>query len=216
MMRACESCALSCCWVARHGGSGTGFGGRTEQESRRAQGCPRSSDRERISVWRMELPPGHSSPVIGGGRIYLTGGRARSALHVLPGTGSGRILWKREAPRSRREKLHSLNNPASPTPVTDSENVYVVLSRFRTVELHTRRQGTVAAAVGPFQECLWDRRFAGSGRRRGGAGDRSGQELVHRGGGPERRQGSLAKAPAGSAERSFDSGGGQAFRRDRR
>src|SRR5438132_9546684 len=74
-------------------------------------------------IWRIELPPGHSSPVIGGGRIYLTGVEHDQLFTYCIEQTSGNILWKREAPRPRREKLHTLNNPASPTPVIDSENV---------------------------------------------------------------------------------------------
>src|SRR5688500_10009764 len=64
-------------------------------------------------VWRVELPPGHSSPVIWKDRIYLTaaeGGARKDApgQKVVDDGGklwticldraSGKILWKREAP----------------------------------------------------------------------------------------------------------------------
>src|SRR2546421_55484 len=72
-------------------------------------------------IWRRELPPGHSSPVIAGGRIYLTAVEHDRLYTICLEADTGRILWKQEAPRSRREKLHALNNPASPTPVSDGE-----------------------------------------------------------------------------------------------
>jgi outer membrane protein assembly factor BamB len=81
-------------------------------------------------VWRVELPPGHSSPVISAGHIYLTAVEHDQLYTFCVDQSSGRILWRREAPRPRREKLHSLNNPASPSPVTDGENVYVFFPDF--------------------------------------------------------------------------------------
>src|SRR5580704_16523510 len=57
-------------------------------------------------VWRRELPPGHSSPVIAGGRIYLTAVEHDRLYTICLETDSGRILWKQEAPRPRRENLH--------------------------------------------------------------------------------------------------------------
>src|SRR5262245_53105961 len=81
-------------------------------------------------VWRRELPAGHSSPVIAGGRIYLTTVDRGRLYTLCLDAGSGRILWKQEAPRPRQEKLHSLNNPASPTPVSDAENVYTFFPDF--------------------------------------------------------------------------------------
>src|SRR5881296_1100597 len=73
-------------------------------------------------IWRQELPPGHSSPVVANGRIYLTAVEHNRLYTFCLEAGSGRILWKQECPRPRRQKLHTLNNPASPTPVTDGEN----------------------------------------------------------------------------------------------
>ncbi|HXK02249.1 MAG TPA: pyrrolo-quinoline quinone, partial [Verrucomicrobiae bacterium] len=73
-------------------------------------GLPVEFGPARNLVWRLELPPGHSSPVIGGHRIYVTAVEHDQLYTICVERESGRILWKREAPRPRREKLHSLNN----------------------------------------------------------------------------------------------------------
>jgi len=64
--------------------------------------------------WRTELPPGHSSPVISGDRIFVTaveGGKRTEIgprvidegklLTICLDRNTGKILWRREAPRPR-------------------------------------------------------------------------------------------------------------------
>ena len=93
--------------------------------------------------WKTPLPgPGHSSPIIWGDRIFLTAfrpestgmmGRLMSRLGWPAGQllvlsldkQTGRVLWEREVVVDSIAPLHSTNAPASPTPVTDGELVYV-------------------------------------------------------------------------------------------
>jgi outer membrane protein assembly factor BamB len=102
-------------------------------------------------VWRLELPPGHSSPVISGGRIYLTAVEHEQLHTFCVEQSSGRMLWRREAPRPRREKLHSLNNPASPSPVTDGENVYVFFPDFGLLSYTRDGAERWRLPLGPFR-----------------------------------------------------------------
>jgi len=93
--------------------------------------------------WKTPLPgPGHSSPIIWGDRIFLTafkpestgmmarlmsrlGSPAGQLLVLSLDKQSGRILWEREVVVDSIAAVHSTNAPASPTPVTDGELVYV-------------------------------------------------------------------------------------------
>jgi len=89
--------------------------------------------------WKTALPgPGHSSPIIWENRIFLTAFRADRSLRSYFGGAkggqllvlcldktSGKILWERPVPSERIEQVHTTNNPASPTPVTDGKYVYV-------------------------------------------------------------------------------------------
>src|SRR5262249_51055038 len=105
-----------------------------------ASGLPVQFGPDKNVVWKTPVPFGHSSPVIGGDLIFLTGaeGGARAdagrekvvdqggRLFTLAiQRGTGKILWRREAPRPRLERYQPTNSPASPSPVTDGENVYV-------------------------------------------------------------------------------------------
>ncbi|MBI3678844.1 MAG: PQQ-binding-like beta-propeller repeat protein [Acidobacteria bacterium] len=81
-------------------------------------------------VWKTALPPGHSSPVLAGDRIFLTAFEGNLLLTFCLDRASGRILWRREAPRPRVQELHKSNTPASPSPVSDGKNVYVFFTDF--------------------------------------------------------------------------------------
>jgi outer membrane protein assembly factor BamB len=99
----------------------------------------------------VELPPGHSSPIVAAGRIYLTAVDHDQLFTISIDQATSRILWKREAPRPRREKLHSLNNPASPTPAVDSENVYVFFPDFGLLSYTRDGKERWRLPLGPFK-----------------------------------------------------------------
>ena len=85
---------------------------------------------DRNVVWKTPLPPGHSSPVLTEDRIFVTAYEDEKLLTIALDRASGRILWRREAPRPRREPFQGTHGPASPTPVTDGSNVYVFFGDF--------------------------------------------------------------------------------------
>src|SRR6516162_2994603 len=109
-------------WDRFRGPNGTGVSDTT--------GLPTEFGPSKNLLWRVDLPPGHSSPAVSAGRIYLTAVEHDQLYTICIDQAAGRILWKRESPRPRREKLHSLNNPAFPTQAVDTENVYVFFPDF--------------------------------------------------------------------------------------
>jgi outer membrane protein assembly factor BamB len=130
-------------WERFRGPNGTGVS--------ESAGLPAAFGAAKNLIWRTPLPPGHSSPVIGGGRVYLTAFEHDQLYTFCLELRSGRILWKREAPRSRREKLHSLNSPASPTPVTDGENVYAFFPDFGLLSYTRDGKERWRLPLGPFK-----------------------------------------------------------------
>jgi outer membrane protein assembly factor BamB len=81
-------------------------------------------------VWRTSLPNGPSSPSVAGDKIFLTGMEDERLFTFALERSTGRVLWRREAPRPRKQELQENNHPASPTPATDGENVYVFFADF--------------------------------------------------------------------------------------
>jgi outer membrane protein assembly factor BamB len=74
-------------------------------------------------VWKTALPPGHSSPVVAGDRVYLTAVRQKRLVTLALDRASGKILWEREAPARILEKVHKIGSHAQPTPAADGERV---------------------------------------------------------------------------------------------
>lgn len=81
-------------------------------------------------LWRTELPGGHSSPVLAGGRLFLTAFDGEK-LHTLAyDAATGRELWRRPVPAKSIEKVHPFSSPATPTPLADDQRVVVYFGSF--------------------------------------------------------------------------------------
>lgn len=74
-------------------------------------------------LWKVRLPPGHSSPIVLGDRIYLTAVRGEKLLTLALDRADGRLLWEAEAPYEKLEPIHAIGSHAQPTPATDGERV---------------------------------------------------------------------------------------------
>jgi len=109
-------------WPQFRGPNGSGVGQTT--------GLPSEFGPDKNVIWKKTVPTGHSSPVLIQDRIFLTACENEKLLTLCLARKSGDMIWKKEAPRPRKEKLDFRNNPASPTPATDGENVYVFFPDF--------------------------------------------------------------------------------------
>lgn len=86
---------------------------------------------DRNVVWKTALPPGHSSPAIAGDKIFLTGYEHDKLFTFALARSTGRILWRREAPRNRKQEIQRpANGPASGSPVSEGKNVFVFFQDF--------------------------------------------------------------------------------------
>jgi outer membrane protein assembly factor BamB len=81
-------------------------------------------------VWRTPLPPGHSSPVFSAKQIFLTAHTPEKIFVIALDRKSGKENWRREVPRPRIAEHHKSSTPASPSCVTDGENVYALFNDF--------------------------------------------------------------------------------------
>jgi outer membrane protein assembly factor BamB len=101
-------------------------------------------------IWKVDLPPGHSSPVLSEDRIFLTAFEGDKLLTLCLDRSSGKVLWRREAPRDRVEKLDKRNSPASPSPVTDGQDVYVFFNDFGLLSYTADGKERWRTPLGPF------------------------------------------------------------------
>ena len=105
-------------------------------------------------LWKTEVPSGHSSPVLSSDRVFVTGVEDRKLLTISLSRQDGRILWQREAPRDRISEMNRLNHPASPSPVTDGENVYVFFGDFGLLSYGPDGNERWRVPLGPFDNWM--------------------------------------------------------------
>ena len=78
-------------------------------------------------LWKTDLPLGHGSPCIWGDRIFVTGfnSGANKPEVIAIDRKDGKIAWRQTIPAKEVEKVHAVSSPATSTPVTVGERVYV-------------------------------------------------------------------------------------------
>lgn len=129
-------------WSQFRGPNGTGISNSTH--------LPVEFGPERNVIWKTALPPGHSSPILGRTRIFMTGFEGNKLFTICVDRKTGKLLWQREVPRSRNDRLLKPNNPASPSPVTDGENAYVFFQDFGLISYTPDGRERWRVPLGPF------------------------------------------------------------------
>ena len=133
-------------WTQFRGPNGTGVSLTT--------GLPTEFGPGKNVVWKTELPPGHSSPVLTKDRIFITAHSKEKDIHKLfvicLDRQTGKLLWQREVPRSREGRLQNVNGPASPSPVTDGTNVYAFFQEFGLISYDANGKERWKMPLGPF------------------------------------------------------------------
>ena len=129
-------------WTRFRGPNGSGVADVT--------GLPVEFGPARTLIWKTELAPGYSSPIVDGSRIYLTGVRDGRLLSLAVDRASGKLLWEREAPRDRREKLDQRNHPAAPSAATDGEHVYFFFADYGLLAYDVNGKELWRKPLGPF------------------------------------------------------------------
>lgn len=102
-------------------------------------------------VWKTAVPFARSSPVVAGGKIFLTATEGASLLTLAYDAATGRELWRRAVPRARNEKHYKANDTASPSPAADASGVYVFFSDFGLVAYTHAGKERWRMALGPFR-----------------------------------------------------------------
>ena len=131
-----------------------------------SHGLPKVIGPDENVRWKLDTPAGHSSPIVVGDRIILTGVEGGERKQVQPGRvidpggklvtlcldrATGKLLWRAEVPRPRVEIYQPTNSPASPSPVSDGERVVVFFGDFGMLsyDVHTGKEQW-RLPLGPF------------------------------------------------------------------
>lgn len=135
-------------WGSFRGNNGAGLG--------TALGLPEALDPEGTLMWKSEVPPGYSSPVIAGKNLILTGATSTAAGRTLTGklitvcldAFTGEPRWKQELDFSGPRP--GQNSPAAPSPATDGEVVVVLFHHVGLLAYDMTGKELWKQLIGPF------------------------------------------------------------------
>jgi outer membrane protein assembly factor BamB len=115
---------------------------------------PSQFDSPEALRWRVPLDPGHSTPIVAGGRIYLTSyhADARQLTALALDAETGRILWKNGVTVEQVEQTHALGSPATATPAFDGRRVYVFFGSYGMLAFDLDGKKVWEFKAGPFRD----------------------------------------------------------------
>lgn len=96
-------------------------------------GIPHRFGPEEDVCWKIQVPPGRSSPIIWDDRLFLTAAEPADPKGLITlgvRRGDGRILWRRTVRAEERGHFHPLNHAASSTPTADERHVYAYFGTY--------------------------------------------------------------------------------------
>ena len=129
-------------WLRFRGPNGSGIADSTP--------LPREIGPDKNVVWKQAIARGKSSPVVTANRIFLTGHESGKLFTFALDRATGALLWRRDAPSNQDEKRHTLNDPASPSPVSDGANVYVFFAGYGLLSYTADGVERWRVPLGPF------------------------------------------------------------------
>ena len=129
-------------WSRFRGPNGSGLSDTT--------GLPTEFGPSQNVIWKVDVPEGFSSPVIAGGRIFLTGFRNDALLTFALDRATGKLLWERQAPRERKEKLDPRNHPAAASAATDGDRVFTFFGDYGLLAYDVNGRELWKRPLGPF------------------------------------------------------------------
>jgi outer membrane protein assembly factor BamB len=101
-------------------------------------------------VWKTTLPAGYSSPIISAGLIFVTAVENDKLFTIALDLKTGTEKWRRESPRTRKEKLDRRNGPASPSAVADGRNVFIFFPDYGLLSYDINGKERWKTPLGPF------------------------------------------------------------------
>ena len=95
--------------------------------ARSSASLPDNLDAPDALSWRTPLDPGHSTPILNAGKIFLTTFRpdSKQLATVALDEKTGRLLWHNAIVPERVEQTHQIGSPATASVACDGQRLYV-------------------------------------------------------------------------------------------
>ena len=106
-------------------------------------------------AWRVPLDPGHSTPIISGGKIFLTSSRASSheLATVALDASTGAIVWRTAISTPKFEEVHPEEGTAAmATPACDGERLLVFFGSHGLICYDLNGKQLWDHPMGPFRD----------------------------------------------------------------
>ncbi len=104
--------------------------------------------------WKIPLDPGHSTPILADGKIFLTAwhDKSKELIVLALDEKTGKTLWTNGIAVSQVEQLHQLGNPATPTPACDGKRLYVFFGSYGLIAYDLNGKRLWEYKAGPFRD----------------------------------------------------------------
>ena len=113
--------------------TGCSFAGQMEPGHYNASApLPSTLDKDSLK-WRIEIPEGHSSPIVVNNSIVLTGFESGLLSTLCVDLTTGQLRWRRDIEIEKFERTQAQHGPATPTPVSDGDRIFVVFGSYGVV-----------------------------------------------------------------------------------
>jgi len=129
-------------WPAFRGPNGSGVGV--------GIGLPVEFGPAKNVAWKTAVPFGRSSPIVVGGRVFLTASEGGTLFTLAYDFKTGKELWRRALKPSKLKDIYRANDPASPTPVSDGKSLYVFFQDFGLISYSLEGKERWRHPLGPF------------------------------------------------------------------
>jgi outer membrane protein assembly factor BamB len=129
-------------WPRFRGPNGSGVGD--------AKDLPVEFGKSKNVIWKAAVPPGVSSPVLLANRVFLTAASGKKRLVISLDSRTGKRVWERSIEVTDTHHRHPLNDPASPTPLTDGSSIYAFFPEYGIVAYDLSGKQKWKVTLGPF------------------------------------------------------------------
>ena len=116
---------------------------------------PDDLDAPGVLRWKTPVDSGQSTPILAGGRIFLTAfnSESKELVTLAVDANTGRVVWKMPAPASRIEAFHPKSgSPVPATPACDGERLYVFFGSYGLICYDLDGKRLWDHPMGPFQD----------------------------------------------------------------